>query len=64
MINHQFKAECEYQRAFWQHIKTLISRKGEKPKPLVQDLLVRVVEHQGMLNSHFQPELGQDLGNG
>lgn len=29
MINHQFKAKCENQRACWQHIKILISRRAE-----------------------------------
>lgn len=53
MINHQFKAKCENQRGCWQHIKTVISRRAEKAEPLVQDLIIRVVECKGKLNSHF-----------
>ena len=29
MINHQFKAKCENQRACWQHTMILISRRAE-----------------------------------
>ena len=29
MINHQFKAKCENQRACWQHMMILVSRRAE-----------------------------------